>query len=110
MDSGISFPASWTAPNVLMSPPPRRARMAIGGIQSVILGTVVMLFFASGFLLYFTGPATELTRMWALRGGSSETAGVVTGVWSKRRTHMLSYAFTANGVALTGECSVPMDH
>ena len=84
--------------------------MAKGGVTLVICALSLW----SGVLLFFDlrEAAQEMARTEALRRGSSrETTGEVTRV---RRIQwypdMVSYAFTGNGVAQTGECSVSFRH
>lgn len=107
MDSNVSLPKGWTAPSELTGALPRKTRMAPGGVQLVVLATVFLLWGGTWLFFCCRGAAQEMARTAALRRGSSrETTGEVTWV-SSRAPHRLSYAFTANGVALTGECSLP---
>lgn len=111
MDFDVSFPESWTAPSELMGPLPRKTRNARGGLG--VFGLLVFasfLWISSLSVFEFREESQEIARTEALRRGSSrETVGEVTRWWSKRRTSpaMVSYVFTANGVALTGQCSLP---
>jgi hypothetical protein len=111
MDSNVSFPEGWTAPTELTGALPRKTRMARGGKQMAVGGTLFLLCGSAVLLFCFREPAQEMARTAALRRGSSETTGVVTRQWSKGRSgEMVSYTFTASGVAFTGECSVPIGH
>ena len=111
MDSNVSFPEGWTAPRELTEALPRKTRMARGGKQMAVGGTLFLLIGSALLLFYFREPVQEMARTAALRRGSRETTGVVTRVRSRyRNPDVVSYTFTANGVALTGECSVPNDH
>jgi len=112
MDPSILFPEGWTAPRELTGALPRRTRMARGGIQMAVGATVFLLGGGGMFYEYFCEAAQEMALTSALRQGSREATGVVTRVWSKGRGSplMVSYAFTANGVAVTGESSVAFGH
>lgn len=110
MDSNVSFSEGWTAPTELTGALPRKTRMTRGGIKMVVGATLFLLGGSTLILFYFCWTAQEMARTVALRRGSSEATGVVTRLWKARSTQMMSYAFTANGFALTGECSVPVDH
>ena len=77
----------------------------------MVVGAAVFLLGGSALLLFcFRAAAQEMARTAALRGGSSEVTGMVTRLRSGRSTLTVSYGFTANGVAFTGECSVPTGH
>ena len=110
MGFNASLPEGWTAPSELVEALPRETRMAKGGVTLVLcalfLWTAVSLFFD------FREAAQEMARTEALRRGSSrETTGEVMRVRRIRwYPDMLSYGFTANGVAQTGECSVSSEH
>jgi hypothetical protein len=111
MGSNVSFPEGWTAPMELTGALPRKTRMATEGIKEFVFATMLLLCGSALLLFCFREPAQEMARTAALRRGSRETTGVVTRLWSKGRSgEMVSYTFTANGVAFTGECSVPVGH
>ena len=45
-----------------------------------------------------------------LMGRCREADGLVTRLWNRRRTDLVSYAFTVDGVVYTGECSIATAH
>jgi len=75
------------------------------------MGLVFLLGGSAWFLSCFPAAVQQKARTAALRHGSQETTAVVTGL---RRTghgdRLVSYAFTAHGAALAGECAVPWEH
>jgi hypothetical protein len=99
----------WTPPRELTGALPRKT-LAKGGVPLGVFAALSI--FGSSVLLFseFREESQELARTAALsRGSSRETVGEVTRFWYKRRGSpaVVSYVFPANGVAHTGECSLP---
>jgi hypothetical protein len=111
VDSVVSFPEGWTAPPELMGPVPRKTRLSADGVASATVMTGLLLLALAGTVWACIAMARYWTRTAALRDEGSEIVGEIKRLWSSGRgsTHMVSYEFTANNVAFTGQSSVPTD-
>jgi hypothetical protein len=108
MDPSVSFPAGWTAPPELMGALPRETRMSKDGIWAAMRAAFLLLAAIAIVLLSCNMEASEIARRAALRRDGREAIGEVKDlqhVWGS--AHTVSYAFNANGVALTGKSSAP---
>jgi hypothetical protein len=111
MDPDISFPGGWTAPLELTGALPRKPHLSDDGRGLAIVATVFLLA-ASAWVLWASIRAVKQTAQTAaLRREGLHAAGEVKRRWNVGRslTPWVRYAFTANGVAFTGESRVP-DH
>jgi Protein of unknown function (DUF3592) len=111
MDSTVSFPANWTPPPELTRAIPRETRIAGRGMLNIILGAVFLIAaLALGFWLYHEG-AQDRASSELLRAQGQEANGEITSLSQDQRgrAKMVSYIFTANGIRIKGEASVPAD-
>ena len=106
MDSNVTFPERWTPPAELSVPLPRPASLDVSG---VVLGALLLVVFGGFVLGTLYGGAREIAVSTKLRRESREAAGMVTRLRT-RGTTRVTYAFSADGVAFTGQCSVSLDH
>ena len=110
MDPSVAFPENWTAPRELTRALPRETSMTGRGIFMAIMGAILLLGSIPLFLLLHSENARQNVRAEALRTQGVEAAGEIVRLWhsgDKSHTPMVTYAFTANGIRLRGDSSVP---
>lgn len=109
MDPTVSFPQNWTAPRELTRALPRETRISGRGMFNVILGILFLIAaIALGFWLYNDG-LQQAAQTAVLRSQGQQATAEITKLWhqGKDSTPMVRYAFTANGVRIRGDASVP---
>jgi hypothetical protein len=111
MDPTVSFPTNWSPPPELRRAIPREKHLSGRAKLKVILGGVFLIAaVVMGFWLHNEG-AQDTAQTQLLRTQGQEANGEITKLWhrDRGRGNMVSYAFTANGVRIRGEASVPKE-
>jgi hypothetical protein len=109
MDPEVSFPEHWAPPPELARALPREVRMSGTGL---FIGIFAVLLIVAAFplFLFMREEATRQTaRNQMLRERGVEATGEIVKLWHEGRssTPWVAYAFTANGIRMHGEASVP---
>jgi hypothetical protein len=110
MDPSVSFPENWTAPRELTRALPRETSMTGRAIAVVIMGGLFLLGSVPLFIFFRGENVRQTARAEALRTQSLQATGEIVRLWhsdNKEHTPMVTYAFTANGIRLQGDSSVP---
>ncbi len=111
MDANVAFPENWTPPRELARALPRETQISGRGMFNVILGVVFLLAaIALGFWIHNDG-AQQAAQTSALHSQGQEANAEITKLSreGKGSTPTVSYAFTASGVRITGQASIPND-
>jgi len=110
MDPSFAFPENWTAPRELTRALPRETSMTGRAIFMAVLAVMLLLGSIPLFLMLRNDNQRDTARAEALRTQGREVTGEIVRLWhnsNKSHTPMLTYAFTANGVRMRGDSSVP---
>jgi hypothetical protein len=110
MDPSFAFPENWTAPRELTRALPRETSMTGRAIFMAVLSGMLLLGSIPLFLMLRSDNQRDTARAQALRTQGREANGEIVRLWrqsNKSHTPMVTYAFTANGIRLTGDASVP---
>ena len=109
MDPEVVFPQNWTAPWELTRSLPRQTRMTGRGVFQIVLGVVFLI--ASIWLAVWMQKQVNGDRAQAaqLHSEGKEATGEISQLTkgAKGDSNQVAYAFTANGVRLTGHSDVP---
>jgi hypothetical protein len=111
MEPTVAFPQNWTPPRELTRALPREIHMSGRGMFNIVLGSVFLIAAVYlGVWMHDEG-ARQAAKTAALHAQGLEVTGEINKLWlrDKDRVPMVGYAFTANGVRITGEASVPKD-
>jgi hypothetical protein len=111
MEPEVAFPENWKSPPELARALPRDVRLTGRGIFSAVIA-VVLLVGAVPLFLFLRGQdqqRVERTRLLRTEGQAAE--GEIVRLWheGKYATPMVRYAFTAGGLRIQGQSSVPKD-
>jgi len=110
MESAVSFPENWNAPQELRQALPRETHISGQGMVTVVLWLVLL---AAAVFLYFVfhhEAASRQAQNDQLRTEGREASGEIARLWrtgGKSSENMVEYFFTADGVRIRGETSVP---
>jgi len=115
MDPDISFPEGWTAPLELTGALPRETSLSDEGSTTAMVATVLILVAVAAAIWAGIHAVKQMAHTAALRREGLQAAGQVTKLragrsstpWDSKSGWWVSYGFTANGIALTGESRVP---
>lgn len=110
MNPPVSFPENWTAPRELTRALPRETSMTGSAIFMAVVAGILILGSVPLFLFIRTQDERVKARNEVLRTQGREATGEIQRLWrtsGKESRNMVGYAFTANGVRLNGESSVP---
>jgi hypothetical protein len=83
--------------------------MSGDGIATTVVIALFLLAAAAMTRWACTGMARDMALKAALRNEGRETTAEIARLWTMKGKPMVRYAFTANGVASTGESPVPRD-
>jgi hypothetical protein len=111
MEPQFAFPQDWTAPRELTRSLPRETQLTARGKFRMAMALV---FLIAGLPLYFwmhNDNVESSKQNQILRAQGQEANAEITRLWrgDRGRHGLVSYAFTANGVRLRGQASVPDD-
>ncbi len=110
MNPPVSFPENWTAPRELTRALPRETSMTGSALFMAVIAGLMILGCVPLFLFIRTQDDRVKARNEVLRTQGREATGEVQRLWrtsGKESRNMVEYAFTANGVRLNGQSSVP---
>ena len=110
MEPGFAFPEDWTAPRELTRALPRETQLSGRGKFMAIMGSIFLMAAIPVYILIQNQDRERAARVEALRVQGREANGEIVRLWhtgGKSHTPKVGYAFTANGVRLSGESSVP---
>jgi hypothetical protein len=110
MNPPVSFPENWTAPRELTRALPRETSMTGSALFMAVIAGLMILGCVPLFLFIRTQDNRVKARNEVLRTQGREATGEVQRLWrtsGKESRNMVKYAFTANGVRLNGQSSVP---
>jgi hypothetical protein len=110
MDPVISFPEGWTPPRELARALPRDVSMSGRGIFKATVAVVLMVASVPAFLFLRNHSLQQAARIERLRVEGREATGEIVRLWrsgDRSATHMVAYAFSADGRRLRGEASAP---
>ncbi len=107
MQPDVTFPSNWTPPRELTRALPRETRLSGRGMFNVILSVVFMVaaLFLGLWLKNQTAQQTSHTQQ--LRSQGQEARAEISKLWQSKSTHMVGYAFSANGMRIHGQAEVP---
>ena len=112
MDTQVAFPENWTPPRELTRALPRETQLTARGKFMAIMAWILLMAAVPLCLWMQSQNAERTSRIELLRTQGIETKGEIARLWhssGKSHTPMVGYAFTANGVRLKGQSSVPGD-
>jgi hypothetical protein len=112
METSVAFPENWTPPRELTRALPRETQLSGRGKLMAVMGWIFLMASIPVYILMQNQDRERTARVEALRTQGREANGEIVRLWhssGKSHTPMVSYAFTANGVRLHGESSVPGD-
>jgi hypothetical protein len=111
MEPTVAFPRNWTPPRELRGALPRETHISGRGMFNIVLGSVFLI--AAVYLGVWMHDEGErqAAKTATLHAQGQEVTGEINKLWlrDKGSEPMVGYAFTANGVRITGEATVPKD-
>ena len=111
MDPQFPIPENWTPPRELTRSLPRETQLTARGRFMLVMSWMFLLAAVPLYVWMHNDVVQKTQRNTLLRTQGQEVNGEISRLWSgdRGREHMVGYAFTANGVRLRGEASVPAD-
>jgi hypothetical protein len=110
MTPSVAFPENWTAPRELTRALPRETAMTGRALFTAVFAAMLLLSSIPVILKLRSNNQHDAARAEALRTQGREASGEIVALWrksDKSHTPMVTYLFTANGVRLRGDSSVP---
>ena len=106
----MTFPENWTPPRELTRALPREIRMTRGSITVAIVAAILVLGSIPMFVFFRSQNERDKARAKALRDQGREASGQIVRLWrtgGKSNRRMVTYSFTADGIRLHADASVP---
>src|SRR5579872_21212 len=109
MDPSVTFPENWKPPRELSRALPREASMAARGIAIAVVSVLLVAGSIPIFLWLRNQQLQKQSRTEALHRDGRESIAEINRLWNSGRSDvpMVEYSFSANGVWMRGESSVP---
>jgi hypothetical protein len=109
MDPQFAFPENWAPPRELTRALPRETQLTGRGKFMTIMAWMLLIAAIPLYVWMHNQEAQTKAHSELLRTQGQEATGEIMRLWrrDRGRVPMVGYAFTANGVRLAGEASVP---
>ena len=109
MDPQFAFPENWAAPRELTRALPRETQLTGRGKFMVAMAWMFLIAAIPLYVWMHNQQVQTSAQNELLRTQGKDAHGEIVRLWRRDRGRipMVGYAFTANGVRLTGESSVP---
>jgi hypothetical protein len=109
MDPQFAFPENWAPPRELTRALPRETQLTGRGKFMMVMAWIFLIAVVPVYVWMHNQEAQTKANTELLRTQGQEANGEIVRLWrrDRGRVPMVGYAFTANGVRLTGEASVP---
>jgi hypothetical protein len=109
MDPQFAIPENWTAPRELSRALPRETQLTGRGKFKLVMAWIFLIAAIPLYIWMHNDLVQKTAQNELLRTQGVEAKGEIAKLWTRDRGRvpMVGYAFTANGVRLRGEASVP---